>query len=194
VSEKSDFVETMLTAVGRYLYPVVLMCAWLSISRSGFYDWRSRPTSAAATRRGNLKVLITAVFESSDQTHGCRRVHADLRLAAHNQSLVPGATFHTDRACRYTSHDFGAVLKALDIKRSAGRTGISYVNARAESFFAALKNELVNRTAYPAGRAAMNDIARYIETRCNPRMLHSTIGYRPPNEVHDAYQSQQQAA
>ena len=55
------------------------MCAWLSISRSGFYDWRSRPTSAAATRRGNLKVLITAVFESSDQTYGYRRIHADLR-------------------------------------------------------------------------------------------------------------------
>ena len=64
----------------------------------------------------------------------------------------------------------------------------------AESFFAALKNELVNRTAYPARRAAMKDIARYIETRYNPRRLHSAIGYRPPNEVHDAYQSQQRAA
>jgi len=37
--------------------------------------------------------------------------------------------------------------------------------AIAESFFAALKNELVNRTAYPNWRAAMNDIARHIETR-----------------------------
>ena len=79
MSEKYEFIETMLTAVGKYIYPVVLMCLWLSISRSGFYDWRSRPTSAAATRRGNLKVLITAVFESSDQTYGYRRVHADLR-------------------------------------------------------------------------------------------------------------------
>ena len=79
MSEKYEFIETMLTAVGKYIYPVTLMCLWLSISRSGFYDWRTRPTSAAATRRGNLKVLITAVFESSDQTYGYRRIHAHLR-------------------------------------------------------------------------------------------------------------------
>jgi hypothetical protein len=30
----------------------------------------------------------------------------------------------------------------------------------AESFFAALKNELVNRTVYPTRAAAMKDIAR----------------------------------
>ena len=40
----------------------------------------------------------------------------------------------------------------------------------------------------------MKDIARYIETRYNPRRLHSAIGYRPPNEVHDAYRSEQMAA
>ncbi len=39
----------------------------------------------------------------------------------------------------------------------------------AESLFAALKNELVNRTACPIRWTAMNDIARYIETRYNPR-------------------------
>jgi transposase InsO family protein len=64
----------------------------------------------------------------------------------------------------------------------------------AESFFAALKNELVNRTIYPTRAAAMKDIARYIEFRYNPRRLHSAIGYRSPNEVHDAYRSGQQAA
>jgi len=64
----------------------------------------------------------------------------------------------------------------------------------AESFFAALKNELCNRTVYPTRAAAMKDIARYIETRYNPRRLHSAIGYRPPNEVHNAYRTQQVAA
>jgi len=75
-----------------------------------------------------------------------------------------------------------------------GRTGICYDDAMAESFFAALKNELCNRTVYPTRAAAMKDIARYIETRYNPRRLHSSIGYRPPNEVHDAYRSEQRAA
>ena len=57
----------------------------------------------------------------------------------------------------------------------------------AESFFAALKNELVNRTAYPTRAAAMRDIVRFIETRYNPKRLHSALGYRPPNEVHGPY-------
>jgi transposase InsO family protein len=41
----------------------------------------SRPTSPAATRRGDLRVLITAVFDGSEQTYGYRRVHAHLRRA-----------------------------------------------------------------------------------------------------------------
>jgi hypothetical protein len=48
-------------------------------------------------------------------------------------------------------------------------TNYRSVTARAESFFAALKNELVNRTACPVRWAAMNNIARYTETRSNPR-------------------------
>jgi transposase InsO family protein len=299
VSEKYEFIETMLISRDKYVYPVVLMCLWLSISRSGFYDWRSRPTSAAATRRSGLRLLISHVFDGSDQTYGYRRVHAELgragvdvgpelvrhlmreldlvpcqprpfrlsltaqdleqpaiadlvrrdftatvpgtklvgdityvptwegwvylatvidcyskkviayamddnyktplistaiRRAAKNENLAPKAIFHTDRGSNYTSHEFGTVLKELDLRRSSGRTGICYDNAMAESFFAALKNELVNRTVYPTRRAAMNDIARFIETRYNPKRLHSAIGYRPPNEVHDAYESQQQAA
>ena len=27
------------------------MCAWLEVSKSGFYEWRTRPESAAAKRR-----------------------------------------------------------------------------------------------------------------------------------------------
>jgi len=78
VSEKYEFIETMLISFEKYIYPVSLMCLWLSISRSGFYHWRTRPTSAAATRRGELRLLITAVFDDSDQTYGYRRVQAEL--------------------------------------------------------------------------------------------------------------------
>ena len=299
MSEKYEFIETMLISFQKYLYPVTLMCGWLAVSRSGFYDWRTRPTSAAATRRDELRLLITHVFDESDQTYGYRRVRAELarsgvvvggelvrhlmreldlvpcqprpfrlslteqdvnqpaiadlvnrdftattpgtkmigdityvptwegwvyvatvidcyskkviayamddnyktpliataiRRAAHNEQLAPRAIFHTDRGSNYTSYEFGKVLAGLDLRRSMGRTGICYDNAMAESFFAALKNELCNRTVYPTRAAAMKDIARYIDTRYNSRRLHSAIGYRPPNEVHDAYRSQQIAA
>lgn len=78
MSEKYEFIETMLTAATRCLFPLYLMCRWLSVSRSGFYDWRSRPTSATAARRVELALLVEHVFTDSDQTYGYRRVHAEL--------------------------------------------------------------------------------------------------------------------
>ena len=54
------------------------MCAWLKVSRSGFYEWKSRPESATAARRNELKLMITKIFEDSDGTYGHRRVAAQL--------------------------------------------------------------------------------------------------------------------
>ncbi|MFC4117373.1 hypothetical protein ACFO0F_32605, partial [Nonomuraea zeae] len=57
-------------------YKIIDMCRWLQVSRSGFYEWRSRPMSATAERRERLKVLIAVVFDDSHETYGYRRVHA----------------------------------------------------------------------------------------------------------------------
>jgi putative transposase len=57
-----------------------------------------------------------------------------------------------------------------------------------------LKNELVHRTTYPTREHARRDIARYIEFRYNTRRIHSGLGYRTPQEVHDTYMDQQIAA
>ena len=62
----------------RYAYPIVKMCAWLEVSRSGFYEWRDRPASATAERRARLQVLIRTIFNDEDQTYGYRRIHAEL--------------------------------------------------------------------------------------------------------------------
>jgi transposase InsO family protein len=50
------------------------MCAWLEVSRSGYYEWRSRPESATAKRREELKLVIAKAFDDSDGTYGYRRV------------------------------------------------------------------------------------------------------------------------
>ncbi len=60
-------------------YPIRLMCEWIEVSRSGFYDWLTRATSATAARRRELEVMIRYVFDASDSTYGYRRVHAELR-------------------------------------------------------------------------------------------------------------------
>jgi putative transposase len=61
-----------------YAYSVEFMCGRLGVSRSGYYDWRSRPESATAQRRDELKLLITKAFDMFDGTHGHRRIQAQL--------------------------------------------------------------------------------------------------------------------
>lgn len=59
-------------------YPIVKMCRWAGVSKSGFYEWRDRPASETAERRDVLRVRIGVIFVDSDETYGYRRVHAQL--------------------------------------------------------------------------------------------------------------------
>lgn len=70
---KYEFIDAQ-----KAFFPTTLMCVWAAVSRSGFYDWLSRPTSATAARREELESIIAAVFEDSDGTYGYRRIHAEL--------------------------------------------------------------------------------------------------------------------
>jgi putative transposase len=54
------------------------MCRWLSVSRSGYYEWLARPMSNTAKRREDLKIKIEALFDAYHQTYGYRRIHAEL--------------------------------------------------------------------------------------------------------------------
>jgi putative transposase len=58
---------------------IMQMCAWLKVSKSGFYEWRMRPVSVSAVRRASLKANIVALFDAADGTYGYRRIHAALR-------------------------------------------------------------------------------------------------------------------
>ncbi|MFI1301697.1 integrase core domain-containing protein, partial [Streptomyces noursei] len=103
---------------------------------------------------------------------------------ARNRKLAKDAIFHSDRGSNYMSAEFRGTLKKLGLRRSAGRTGICFDNAMAESFFGTLKNERVSRVTYLTREAARQDITRYIELWYNHKRLHSAVGYRAPREVH----------
>lgn len=117
-----------------------------------------------------------------------------IRNAARNRELVKGAIFHSDRGSNYMSAEFAGVLHDLGLRQSAGRTGICFDNAMAESFFGALKNERVSRVSYATREDARRDIIRYIEFWYNRKRLHSAVGYRPPREVHAAFEESRLAA
>jgi putative transposase len=117
-----------------------------------------------------------------------------LQMAARNYTLADGAIFHSDRGTQYTSRSFAEAAAELGVRRSVGRTGSCFDNALAESFNASLKVERVHRTVYPTREHARKDVTRYIEFRYNTKRLHSALGYRTPQEVHDEYRNQQLAA
>jgi putative transposase len=82
VSEKYAFIAAEYAAnktAGTAEAPAVdTMCRWLSVSKSGYYEWKDRPASAAQRRRDLLKIKIKTLFESFDGTYGYRRLHAEL--------------------------------------------------------------------------------------------------------------------
>ena len=98
------------------------------------------------------------------------------------------------RGSQYTSQQFARHLEHHRIRPSVGRTGVCWDNAWAESFNATLKNERVHRMVYPTREKAINDVASWIELTYNHTRLHSTLGYRTPNEVEHELRSQKHAA
>jgi transposase InsO family protein len=303
VTEKFEFIDAEYAAYQEsddaYVPSIVMMCRWMEVSRSGFYEWRIAPESATARRRAELGLIIRKSFEESDETYGYRRVHADLtgwgvlagpelvrsimrelglepcqpkpwrfsltegdgqehdipdlvkrdftaeapgqkmvgdityvptwdgwlylatvidchtkeivgwatddnyrtplidmaiEMAARNHPLAENAIFHSDRGSNYTSRQFAGTLAKHKLRHSVGRTGICYDNAMAESFNAALKNELVHRTHYPTRAHARRDVARYIEFWYNSRRRHSGLQYRSPRQAHDEYVERQSTA
>lgn len=129
-----------------------------------------------------------------DDNYKTPLIIAAIDMARSNHHIEPGAIFHSDRGSNYTSQEFRNALRERGIRQSVGRTGICYDNAMAESFFAALKNELVHRTQYPTREHARNDIARYIELRYNTTRRHSALAYKTPRQVREEHQQSLMAA
>jgi putative transposase len=81
VSEKYSFIDAEYAdepADAGSAPGVVQMCGWLGVSKSGYYEWRSRPQSVAGKRRELLKIKVKALFEANNEEYGYRRMHAAL--------------------------------------------------------------------------------------------------------------------
>jgi len=106
---------------------------------------------------------------------------SDALLMAFGSRRPPvGAIFHSDRGCQYTSHDFRKLATDHSIVLSLGRKGDCWDNAVAESFFATIKRELIDRRAWPTIAGLRRAVFDYIEGWYNTRRLHSSLGYLSP--------------
>jgi len=88
--------------------------------------------------------------------------------------------FHSDRGCQYTSTQYAQLAQQLGVRLSVGRRGQCWDNAVAESFFATIKTELLDRQAWPTRNRAHHAIFEWIEGWYNTRRRHSTLDYLSP--------------
>jgi putative transposase len=123
-------------------------------------------------------------------------VTAALEAAFGSRRPARGAIFHADRGCQYTSSDHRRLAQDYGLVPSFSRTGDCFDNAVAESFFATLKRELVDRRAWPTRAGLRRALFDYIEGWYNTRRLHSALGYRSPAEYEASIhrRAQRQAA
>lgn len=108
----------------------------------------------------------------------------ELVLAAINMALAQrrpdGVIHHSDRGTQYTSFAFGKRCQEMGVMPSVGSVGDAYDNAMAESFFATLECELLNRRSFQTQAEAKLAVFEYIEGFYNTRRRHSSLGYRSP--------------
>ena len=98
-----------------------------------------------------------------------------------SQRKPNGVIFHSDKGSQYSSTAFGNRCRQAGIIPSMGRRGDAYDNAVAESFFATLETELLDRQHLPHPHTeARTAVFDFIEGWYNPTRRHSTLGYQSP--------------
>lgn len=105
-----------------------------------------------------------------------------LRMALARRRPPAGLIHHTDRGVQYAAADYRELLVHHQLISSMSRRANCYDNAVAESFFATLKWELIDRYRWPTRAAAKSAIFEYIEVWYNRRRRHSALGYLSPSQ------------
>lgn len=97
------------------------------------------------------------------------------------------ALLHTDRGVQYASNAHQKLLADHKIQCSMSRRADCWDNAVMESFFASLKSELnLNACSFANAAEANRKVFAYIAGFYNPSRLHSSLGYRSPDDFEQA--------
>ena len=97
-------------------------------------------------------------------------------MIRHPQSVI----HHSDQGSQYTSIEFGKRCKQMGVRPSMGSVGDAYDNAMAESFFASLECELIDRRNWKSKTEARLAVFTWIESWYNLHRRHSALNYLSP--------------
>ena len=109
-----------------------------------------------------------------------------LNMAIQNRKPPKGLIHHSDRGVQYACADYRKILKWHRMKASMSRKGNCWDNAVAESFFATIKRELVNRHFWVKQETLRAAVYKYIEVFYNRKRKHSTIGNISPDNYENS--------
>ncbi len=101
---------------------------------------------------------------------------------------------HSDQGSQYTSLAFGKRCSDAGIALSMGSVGDCYDNAMAESFFASLECELLDRNTFLNHAEAKTELFCWIEGWYNPHRRHSALRYLSPVNFEKAAKEDYEAA
>ncbi len=120
-------------------------------------------------------------------------LHTELVLEAFNMAIETrrpkGVVHHSDQGSQYTSIAFTNRCRQAGVRPSMGSVGDCFDNAMAESFFATLECELLNRRIFKTQHQARLAIFEFIEGWYNPRRRHSSLGYLSPAEFERQFET-----
>ena len=108
-----------------------------------------------------------------------------LRMAIIDREILGGVIHHSDRGVQYASDDYVNELKSKKFLISMSAKGNPYDNAMMESFMKTLKYEEVYLWEYRTFEDVLKRLPYFIAEVYNKKRLHSSIGYRPPDEFEE---------
>jgi len=93
-----------------------------------------------------------------------------------------GLIHHSDQGFQYGSAAYRTLLARWSAQRSMSRKASCFDNATMEAFWSSLKNELIYPQGPASRRQTVGSLFEYIEVYYNRRRLHSSLGYRSPDQ------------
>lgn len=115
-----------------------------------------------------------------DETMEAHIVTDALKMAMTRRAPMPGIILHSDQGSQYASNLYRTLIEQNDFLRSMSRKGDCWDNAIAESFFATIKGDLLDRRSWATRAQVEAAVGEWIEVFYNGERRHSALGNVSP--------------